>query len=515
VEGGDFAMIRLNRRRFVTLGSAALVGACAMRPGRMTRDPFTLGVASGEPAPDGFVIWTRLAPDPLNGGGMAPEPVELGWEVAADEGFRTVVARGKAVASPGWGHSVHVEVAGLQPGRWYWYRFDLPEARSPVGRARTVPAAAEGLRFAFSSCQRWEVGHYTALQHAAEANPDLFVHLGDYIYEYSLREGRNYIRTHDAGETVSLADYRNRYALYKSEPALKAAHAACPWLVTWDDHEVDNDYADDRPEDGMAKDDFLRRRAAAYQAYYEHMPLRPAQRPAGPNLTLYRTLRYGALATFHVLDDRQYRSPQACPRPGRSGGSSTVGPECTERLLPGRSLLGEKQEAWLREQLTASRSRWNILAQQTLMVPADWGGGRFWTDGWDGYPAARQRLVDVLATGRVSNPVVIGGDVHSFYAGDLHAKPEDPTSPVVAAEFIGGSISSLGLPQEQIDRMRPHNPHVKLARSDRRGYALAEIAAGRMSLRFQAVQDARVPASTVDTLASFVVEDRNPRLQLA
>lgn len=508
-------MIRLNRRRFVTLGGAAVVSACAMRPGRLARDPFTLGVASGEPTADGFVIWTRLAPDPMNGGGMPPEPFEVGWRVATDEGFRTVVASGTAVARPEGAHSLHVEVAGLQPGRWYWYRFELPEAASPVGRARTVPAGPEGLRFAFSSCQRWEMGHFTALRHAADASPDLFIHLGDYIYEYALREGRSYMRTFDQGETVSLADYRNRYALYKSDPALQAAHAACPWLVTWDDHEVDNDYADDRPEDGMPREDFLRRRAAAYQAYYEHMPLRAAQRPSGPNLTLYRSVSYGDLATFHVLDDRQYRAPQACPRPGRTGGSSTVGPECTERLEPSRTMLGAAQEAWLRDGLLASRARWNILAQQTLMASAEWEGGKYWTDGWDGYPAARAKLVDVLGSGRVANPVVIGGDVHSFYAADLHAQPRDPRSPVVAAEFVGGSISSLGLPQEQIDKLKANNPHIRLARSDKRGYALAEVTRGRMTMRFQAVQDARVPVSPVSTLASYVVEDRNPRLQVA
>lgn len=510
-------MLSQTRRGFLLSGSAAILAACATRTGRLERNPFTLGVASGEPAADGFVIWTRLAPDPLGGGGMPARPVEVDWVVAEDEGFRQVVRQGKALATPDWAHSVHVELTGLQPDRWYWYRFRLPEAESPVGRARTTPAggAGEKLRFVFASCQRWEVGYYSAWRHAAQASPDLILHLGDYIYEYQLRAGQNYIRTHDADATFTLADYRNRYALYKLEPELQAAHAACPWVVTWDDHEVINDYANDRPERQNPGQPFLDRRAAAYKAYYEHMPLRAAQRPSGPNLRLYRGVDWGGLARFHVLDDRQYRSHQVCKRPDRDGGSNTVGPECAERLNPTLTLLGREQEAWLAQQLTNSPAGWNVLAQQTLMATADWGGGRFWTDGWDGYPAARQRLVDVLGSGRVRNPVVIGGDVHTFYAADIHARAGDPSSPVVAPEFIGSSISSLGLQQRQVDQLRPHNPHIKLARSDIRGFALVEMDRRRLAVSMQTVDNALERSSGISTLAGYVVEERNPRMLTA
>ncbi|WP_119420583.1 alkaline phosphatase D family protein [Desertibaculum subflavum] len=510
-------MLSQTRRGFVLSGSAAILAACATRTGRLARNPFTLGVASGEPSADGFVLWTRLAPDPLAGGGMPETPVEVSWAVAEDEGFRRVVREGKALATPDWAHSVHVELKGLEPDRWYFYRFRLPEAESPIGRARTTPAAGAGdkLRVVFASCQRWEVGYYGAWRHAAKADPDLILHLGDYIYEYQLRGAQNYIRTHDADATFTLADYRNRYALYKLEPELQAAHAACPWVVTWDDHEVVNDYANDRPERQNPGQRFLDRRAAAYKAYYEHMPLRAAQRPTGPDLQLYRTVDYGGLARFHVLDDRQYRSHQVCKRPDRDGGSNTVGRECADRLNTDLTLLGREQEAWLARQLTGSTAAWNVLAQQTLIATADWGGGRFWTDGWDGYPAARQRLVDVLGSGRVRNPVVIGGDVHTFYAADIHARAGDPSSPIVAPEFIGSSITSLGLPQRQIDQLRPHNPHIKLARSDIRGFALVEMDRRRTAVSMQTVDNALQRDSGISTLARYVVEERNPRMLTA
>jgi alkaline phosphatase D len=507
--------LAFTRRDVLFAGSAAALAACATPLRRLAGYPFTLGVASGEPSSDGFVIWTRLAPDPLAGGGMPSSPVEVDWVVAEDEGLRQVVRQGKALATPDWAHSIHVEVAGLEPGRWYWYRFRLPEAESPLGRARTTPAGGASLRFVFASCQRWEVGHYAAWRHAAEASPDLVVHLGDYIYEHQLRGGENYIRTHDAGETLTLADYRNRHALYKLEPELQAAHAACPWLVTWDDHEVANDYAGDRPELQNQAQPFMARRAAAYKAFYEHMPLRFAQRPSGADLPLYRTIDYGGLVRFHMLDDRQYRDHQVCARPDRDGGSNTVGPECGARLEPSRTLLGREQESWLARQLTASGSGWNVIAQQTLMAPAGTGDGRFWTDGWDGYPGARQRLLDVLGSGRVSNPIVIGGDVHGFYAAELHARPGDPGSPVVAPEFIGSSISSLGVPQSFVDGVRANNPHIKLGRSDIRGFAIVDLDRDRLGLRMQTLDDALRRDSPISTLARFAVENGNPRLLTA
>src|SRR5687767_5240052 len=278
-----------------------------IRP-RFAANPFSLGVASGDPGPDGVVLWSRLAPDPLNGGGMGAEAVNVRWEVATDEGMRTVVKRGTSVARPDLGHSLHVEVDGLRPAAWYWYRFDVGGESSPIGRTRTAPATnstPDRYRFAFASCQHFEMGHYTAYEHLAAEDLELVAHLGDYIYEGAANPNMPpalSVRSHQAWEPTTLEQYRNRYALYKSDRLLQAAHAAFPWVVTWDDHEVDNNYASDVPQDKTEQGGFLVRRAAAYQAYYEHQPLRKASIPKGPNMLLYRTVSAGRLARFHVLD---------------------------------------------------------------------------------------------------------------------------------------------------------------------------------------------------------------------
>jgi alkaline phosphatase D len=514
----------VSRRDFLRWTGA--LAASAIVPPRLGRaqlrlraDPFSLGVASGYPTPQGIVLWTRLAPEPLaKGGGMPSEPVEVGWELAADEGFRRIVQRGRETATAEWAHSVHVEVGGLEPDRWYWYRFHAAGATSPVGRTRTAPAAGapvHRLRFAFACCQQYEQGYYAAYRHMAADDLDFVVHLGDYIYESSW--GRNHVRAHEAGEPVTLEDYRARYGLYKSDEDLKAAHAAFPWLVTWDDHEVQNDYANDRSQDLAPPHLFLKRRAAAYRAYYEHMPLPRWARPRGPHMQLYCRWEFGDLARFHVLDDRQYRSPQACPRPGR-GGSTEVGEECAERLDPARTLLGAEQERWLNEGLAASGARWNVIAQQTLMAQVDRrpGEGRiFWTDGWDGYPAARARLLRFVEEKPVRNVVVIGGDVHMSVVADLKSDFDDPHAPVVATEFVTTSITSQGLPRRRVEAWAGENPHVKYANPSRRGYTVAELSPRRFTVRLRTLDDVTDPKSGIRTLRAFAVEDGRPGAQRA
>ncbi|MGH8707120.1 MAG: alkaline phosphatase D family protein, partial [Burkholderiales bacterium] len=370
-----------DRRRF--LQALAVAGITRARPGcaqgapRFSAYPFGLGVASGYPHPGGMVLWTRLL------GELPPVALPVRWEVAADESMKTIVASGNALAEPQWAHSVRVEAKGLQPDRWYRYRFMAGDAVSPVGRTRTAPrmdAAVQRLRFAFASCQQYEQGLFGAHRHIAADAPDLVAFLGDYIYESSW--GKEHVRKHDAGEPITLADYRRRYALYKADPDLQTAHAACPWVVTWDDHEVDNDYADDRPEDGRPREAFLARRAAAYRAFYEHMPLPERMAPRGPDLRLHTQLGWGQLGRFYLLDGRQYRAWQSCPRRGR-GGSNTVDVEkCEHMFNPKRSLLGPAQERWLEGALAESGARWNFLAQQTRMAQFDQKPGpgrRAWT----------------------------------------------------------------------------------------------------------------------------------------
>ena len=512
---------RLSRRRFLVsalaLGTSQLaplrVGRVSGQP-KLSAHPFTLGVASGYPTPTGVALWTRLAPAPLvPGGGMPPEVVAVEWEVASDERMGQIVQRGTASAEPSFAHAVHVEVDGLDAGRWYWYRFRTGGEVSAIGRTRTTPAANGGvdrLRVAVASCQQYEQGFFTAYRHMLADDLDMVIHVGDYIYESSW--GRDHVRTHGAPEPHTLDDYRIRHALYKGDPDLQAAHAAYPWVLTWDDHEVQNDYANDRSEDLHAPEWFLQRRAAAYKAYYEHMPLRRQMVPFGPHMRIFTRVSFGRLAQIHLLDDRQYRSPQPCAAPGRGG--ANVVEDCAERLDPRLTMFGGAQESWLQAGLDRSPARWNVLAQQTLMAQLDrkpGPGQLFWTDGWDGYPAARRRLLDYLGRRKPANPIVVGGDVHSFWVTDLKADFDDPRSPVVGTEFVGTSITSqFRRRQEEVDALLADNPHIKLANGARRGYLRMEITPARLRADLRTVRGVARPRAEADTLASFVVEDGRP-----
>jgi len=477
--------------------------------------PFSLGVASGYPRINTCTLWTRLAPvADAPGGGMPPEAIPVTWEVARDENMKDIAASGTAYAAPEWAHSVHVEPAGLQPNRPYWYRFTAGDAQSPVGSTRTAPglqSKPSRLRFAFASCQQFEQGYYGAYRHMAADQLDLVLHLGDYIYESSW--GRDHVRKHNTPTAVTLDDYRARHALYKSDPDLQAAHAACPWLLTWDDHEVENDYAGDRAGELFPTEWFLARRAAAYKAWYEHMPVPRWMVPAGPHVRIYTRVVYGNLATFYMLDDRQFRSPQACPRPGQGGANSVDVAQCAELASPQRTMLGAMQEQWLEGGLGASRSRWNVIAQQTLMAQFDRqeGPGRSaGTDGWDGYPLARRRLLDFMAASKVPNPVVVGGDVHAFYVSQLKPDFDDAQSPVVASEFVGTSISSQHGGQEWLNKRLPENPHVLMAESRSRGYVRAELSRAQCRVDLRGLENVQQRDTACSTLASFVVEDGRP-----
>lgn len=473
---------------------------------RLSDQPFTLGVASGDPSPDGFVLWTKLAPRPLEpDSGLPPDVIPVAWEVAWDEGFRNVIRRGVAYANPQLGHSVHVEVRGLQPDRWYWYRFRAGDYDSSVGRARTVPARhAEpaSLRFAFASCQHFEHGLYTAYEHMIRERPDLIVHLGDYIYEYGGQEGR--IRKHRGKELTTLTDYRLRYCQYRLDPALQQAHAACPWLVVWDDHEFDNNYAgfvSEEPVVDPAR--FAERRAAAYQAYYEFMPLRRRSLPRGPFMKLYRTVDFGSLARFYLLDTRQYRTDQ----PNGDG----LKPLTEEVFDPQATLLGPRQERWLMRQLLGSHSRWNVLAQQVMMARVDRKPGHeklFSMDQWAGYDVARKRLLRFLAERRVPGPVVITGDIHSHWCNELRVHFDDPASPTVAWEFVGTSISSGGNGvAEPPDKagILAENPFVRFYNAQR-GYVFCAVKPGEWLTRYRTVPYVDRPGAPLETPFEIALE---------
>jgi len=480
---------------------------------------FALGVASGQPQPAGVVLWTMLT------GAELPPEVSVDWELAEDEAFTRIAARGSEMARAVDAHSVHAEAAGLQPAREYVYRFSALGQRSAVGRTRTAPApgaAVARLDFAVASCQRWDHGHWAAWRDIAARPPELVLFLGDYIYEYGwLLGSADAVRRHAGGKVRTLDDYRARYAQYKSDPALQAAHAAAPWLLVWDDHEVDNDYAGTQGQD--LQFNFAAQRAAAYQAYWEFMPLPRAARPADGTMRMHGRLDWGRLARIHLLDDRQMRDPQVCPRPGRGGSNTVALADCPALLKPQRTLLGAAQERWLAEGWSSDQP-WNLLAQQTLMARWSWtdttpaaGGGRYWTDGWDGYPAARERLLGVVAQKKLPGVVVLGGDVHAHYVADLKPGPyaawDDAKTPVIASEFCGTSISSQGLAQSRLDEALAFNPHVHHARSDQRGSLRCVLEPQLLRTELRVVEDVRDPASAVGVQGRFVVEAGRPGAQ--
>ncbi|PYS29022.1 MAG: alkaline phosphatase [Acidobacteria bacterium] len=485
----------MNRRDFI-LAFGALAAMPGERPVRLRSNPFTLGVASGDPAPGGVVLWTRLA-------GIDPQRVAVDWEIAEDDRFRRIAKKGSSLALKEFGYSVHAEVGGLQPGRDYWYRFTAGGEASPVGRtrtARTSSGAANPFRFAFVSCQNYEHGYFTAYHHLAAEDLDVVVHLGDYIYE--TRFGTTIVRQHEAGEVFTLDQYRARYSLYRSDPDLQAAHAAFPWIVTPDDHEVQDNYAGAISKNEVPPEEFLRRRAAGYQAYYEFMPLRRTSMPAGPDISLFRKLSFGNLIDFHVLDTRQYRSDQPCGD-GRK-------PRCAAALAPSQTMMGAKQENWLMTGLRSSQARWNVLANQVMIAdvaqPVD-GTKTYLMDTWGGYVEARKRLMNFLGQARPSNPVVITGDIHSNWVSDLKLDFDNPSSATVGTEFVGTSITSGGDGNDSVpEGLLEVNPHIKFFNT-RRGYVRATVTPSLWTSDYRVVPFVSRPGAPVETRASFVVEN--------
>lgn len=522
-------------RRSVLAAAATSLPRWAWSAQGVRSNPFTLGVASGSPRHDGMVLWTRLDPESLPPGHAGAQPLTVHWQLAHDSAFHQVVRSGQASALPELGHSVHVELTGLAPDRWYYYRFQLGDATSAVGHTRTFPAPdvlAPRLRFAFASCQRWEHGYYAAWRHLRAEQLDAVVFLGDYIYEYAsphvskTTPAAALARSHSLRHARTLADYRDRYALHRSDPDLQAAHQACPWLVTWDDHEVQNDYAGEQGNgEGQSEGaDFLQQRSAAYQAFYENMPLRASALVHGVAglgqanaVQVVQRCAFGSLANFHVLDSRQHRTLQACRTPGSSGSQSVNPADCPDLRTPGRTLLGTAQEHWLDQGLARDaqqHTRWSVLAQQTLFSQRNFRQSPhalYSTDGWDGYPAARDRLLASLQKHPPRNTVFIGGDIHQNYVCRVLADFNRPDSATLASEFCGTSITSRSnTTQDKVDGVARRNPHVLLANCEHRGYAVAEVTPTRWTTLLRVLDDPLRPDSGIRTLARFVVEDGRP-----
>jgi alkaline phosphatase D len=488
------------------IAGARIVSGSTSSAIAFSADPFQMGVASGDPSEDGVVLWTRISTNPTEIDALPSITYPVRWELSEDDSFRSIVRNGTEYATPQLGHSVHVELSGLQPDRWYWYRFHCGDATSPVGRTRTMPASEtlpNRLRFAFASCQHFENGLYTAYEHMAKEELDLVLHLGDYIYEKEGMDGR--VRKHLGQEITTLNDYRRRYAQYRSDIHLQKMHSLCPWAVVWDDHELDNNYAGAISEElGVSPEELLRRRANSYQAYYENMPLRRSCLPKGADLTLHRTIRFGRLAQFEMLDTRQYRTDQPNGDRQKPLEGAVFDPKAT--------MLGDAQEKWLMSELLQSTSNWNVLAQQIMMGRVDRVPGQeagYSMDQWSGYDVARKRLLTFLQERQIPNPVVLTGDIHSNWVNDLKVNFDAADDPVVATEFVGTSISSGGNGQQTSKdqaAILSENPFVRFQNSER-GYVSCEVTPGEWRSRYQVVEYVDRPGAPLVTRAEFVVED--------
>jgi alkaline phosphatase D len=512
----------IDRRRFLNytwsstfagLGLSLLSGEAGARR-RFGDNPFTLGVASGDPTSDGIVLWTRLAPKPAEPGSLGSAALGVGWRVATDARMRHVVKRGLALAPAELAHSVHVEVEGLLPGRDYFYQFDAGGEESAVGHFRTAPGSREcldELRFAFVTCQDWPSGYYTAYRDMVKQDLDLVLHLGDYSYEYAIGSSRRggLVPEGFGEECVDLRTYRLRHTLHKLDADLQAAHARFPFAVVWDDHELQNDYSGFAPEYGSPSPEFTARRAAAYQAYYEHMPIRAlVARLPRAELKIYRRLRYGELVEFTMLDDRQYRSDNPC------GDGEAL--RCEAAKTGQYTMLGREQARWVADGFRRSRARWNIVGQQLLLAELEhlpYEDERYWNDAWDGYPLARQRLLEDVVQSGLGNPVFLTGDWHSTFVNDLKLDFKDPASPTIATELVTPAITTGGDDTPYgpyYAPMIPYNPHIKYYEGDRRGYFMARVTERRLELDLRFVTSVENPDGVGYTERSFVVEDGTP-----
>lgn len=483
---------------------------------------FAQGVGSGEPTPDGITLWTRV--------GELTGDRKLALEISDDPGFGRVLYRRDLAARAEKDHTIAVRVEGkpfLRPGERYWYRFSTRDTSSPVGRFRTARPAdsREPVRIAFFSCQDYQAGYYGAHQTIAEIDDlDLVVCLGDYIYERTYYQGpedrRDTLGANGDGEVQTLAEYRQKYQLYKADADLQAMHAAHPFTAIWDDHEVEDNFAGDQPGEATLdpRVPYLERRTNGFRAFFEYMPLR---RLRGLDYRLYRKLSVGGTVELFLTDQRQYRDDQPC-------GDELFTP-CPDTETPGRSYLGDQQKEWLKDELVASQASWKVIASQLMMMSLDEGPGiAINKDSWDGYSDERREILTHVRDRGVKDIAVITGDIHTFFAGEVGVSGRGPDS--VATEFVGGSITSLGIPESVSDttggalapetsvlvtgNVRLLNPHIKYDQQTSRGYGLLEASDDELLVTFKGVEAAQRRSTDAGTIGRFRVKRGRARVEV-
>jgi alkaline phosphatase D len=521
---GQLSNKTLNRREFLGktgcfLATGLLTGVAPSYLGSTRKSlkyPFTLGVASGDPWPNSVLLWTRLAPEPLMGASSMPNhPVDVQWQVARTPSFTRIIKHGTAVAKPHYAHSLHVDVKGLEPNKYYYYRFKAGNETSPIGRTKTAPAKdakIDELKIAFASCNKYCDGFYNAYEHLAKEDLDVVFFLGDYIYEKGKQGhiGRGHIPQHVCR---TLKDYRIRYGQYKSDSNLQAAHAAFPWIAIEDDHDIENDWAGTHPEprDFRYKEDFLARRTAAFQAYYENLPFRKASEPHGIYMQLYRKFRYGKLVEFNVLDTRQYRTDFAC-----NNHNNVLASKCKAIYSSKRTMLGWKQEKWLFGNLKDSTADWNILPQQVVMAQINYSKGPELVldmDKWDGYVSTRNRLFKVVEKNNIKSMVVLSGDYHRNMANNLLENFNEPDSPVLASELLGTSMASNGDLQDMTKKgrmiLKYNSSDIKFFNAQR-GYVRCKITPDEIRADYRIVPYVSKLGSPIHTRATFKIKNGSP-----
>ncbi|MFK7912780.1 MAG: alkaline phosphatase, partial [Pseudomonadales bacterium] len=496
------------QRTLVGIGSTSLATRLAASV-PLPDNPFTLGIASGDVTATQAVLWTRLAPNPDQANGaMPPVSVAVQWQLALNPDMSTVVQRGQVLTGPAHAHCVHVDLAGLEPGRQYWYQFTTATHRSAIGRTKTLPRDAETVRFVTASCQNYTHGSFVAYRHMVKDDPDFVLHLGDYIYDTAFGED---FRNHESERAPqTLDDFRRRHALYKTDPDLQHAHAQLPFFTTIDNH----DAVEDADPASAAK------RAAAYQAWHEHMPTRGYRGPGSNQFELQRRIAIGKLLQISLLDARQYRDQKA---PCQNGFDPAYGfgnyrEYCAVERDPKRSMLGDEQDQWLAESLQANQSVWNVMASPGPFLPFEYqhqGKDLHYIGAWDSYPANRERVAAALRAAPVGHPVVLSGDVHSFWAVDGNLA-NAPKQRIKVVELITSSISAnwpAALAKPVSDNLS-HNPQVAYYDPDHRGYMLHDVSAGGWETQTRALNQVTDPHSGIRTLAKVRIQPGKPGFTL-